>query len=118
MTSIYVLRLLSNKFYVGKSTNIQNRLANHFSNKGSAWTKKYKPLEVVEIMHSADPFDEDKKVKQYMMKHGIESVRGGSYSKIILSPLEINFINRELRTAMDMCFKCGNKGHFESQCKN
>jgi predicted GIY-YIG superfamily endonuclease len=115
-TSIYVLRLLNEKYYVGKSTNIQNRIMNHFSNQGACWTKKYKPLEVVEIMKNADPFDEDKKVKQYMMKYGIDSVRGGSYSRIKLTTCEINFIKRELRTASDRCFKCGENNHFENMC--
>jgi predicted GIY-YIG superfamily endonuclease len=117
-TSIYVLRLVTEKYYIGKSNNIQNRIMSHFSSEGACWTKKYKPIEVVEIMNNADPFDEDKKVKQYMMKYGIDSVRGGSYSRINLSTHEINFIKRELRTASDSCFKCGRNDHFESMCKN
>jgi predicted GIY-YIG superfamily endonuclease len=117
-TSIYVLRLITEKYYVGKSTNIQNRIMSHFSNQGACWTKKYKPVEVVEILENADPFDEDKKVKQYMMKYGIDAVRGGSYSKIILNKQEVNFIKRELRTASNRCFKCGKDDHFENMCKN
>ncbi len=115
-TSIYVLRLVSEKYYVGKSSNIHNRILSHFTNQGACWTKKYKPVEVVEILSNADPFDEDKKVKQYMMKYGIDAVRGGSYSKINLSSYEVNFIKRELRTASDSCFKCGENNHFESNC--
>jgi predicted GIY-YIG superfamily endonuclease len=116
-SKVYVLKLINNKFYIGKSTNVEERIKNHFISKGSCWTQKYKPIEVVEIMDNADPFDEDKKVKQYMMKYGIDAVRGGTYSKIILSDIEKQFINRELLTALDKCFKCGLRGHFQSNCK-
>ena len=41
---IYVLLLEENKYYIGKSNNIDNRLESHFNGNGSAWTKKYKPI--------------------------------------------------------------------------
>ena len=41
MVSIYVLKLKNNKYYVGKTTSLR-RLKDHFSEGGSAWTKKYK----------------------------------------------------------------------------
>ncbi len=116
-TSVYVLRLITEKYYIGKSKNIDKRLSSHFSNNGSAWTKLYKPLEIVEIIKNVDNFEEDKKVKEYMLKYGIDSVRGGTYSKINLSQDEKNFIQKELYTAMDLCFKCGKYGHFIYQCK-
>jgi predicted GIY-YIG superfamily endonuclease len=114
--SLYVLRLMSEKFYIGKSQNIEKRISDHFINRGAEWTKLYKPLEVIEIIKNVDNFEEDKKVKQYMLKYGIESVRGGTYSKINLSKNEIFFIKKELYTAMDMCFNCGSTEHFISKC--
>jgi predicted GIY-YIG superfamily endonuclease len=114
--SIYVLRLITEKYYIGKSKNIDKRILSHFSNSGSEWTKMYKPLEVVEIIKNVNNFEEDKKVKEYMLKYGIDSVRGGTYSKINLSNDEKHFIKRELYTAMDLCFKCGSYGHFISEC--
>jgi predicted GIY-YIG superfamily endonuclease len=114
--NVYVLRLITEKFYIGKTQNINKRIDDHFRNRGAEWTKLYKPIEVVELIKNADNFEEDKKVKEYMLKYGIESVRGGTYSKINLSLNEIFFIKRELYTAMDLCFNCGSKNHFISQC--
>ena len=77
MTNIYVLRLAEGKFYIGKSGLPENRILDHFSLCGSVWTRKYNPVEVVEIM-KGDNFDEDKITKKYMSTHGIDNVRGGS----------------------------------------
>ena len=41
MVTIYVLKLQGNKYYVGKTINPTYRLDDHFSEGGSAWTKKY-----------------------------------------------------------------------------
>lgn len=117
MTSIYVLRLLNGKFYVGKTTNLMKRTKSHFNMKGSAWTKKHSPLEIMKVYHNCDKFDEDKYTKMYMNKYGIENVRGGSFSSINLNKEEIYFIKKSLMTANDNCYICGQKGHFAKNCK-
>ena len=43
---IYILELENKKYYVGKTTNPDFRLEQHFNNSGSQWTKKYKPIKV------------------------------------------------------------------------
>ena len=43
MVYIYILKLQSNKYYIGKTNNPNFRLEEHGSGKGSTWTKKYKP---------------------------------------------------------------------------
>ena len=45
MVFIYVLKCQNNKYYVGKTENPDYRLESHFSEGGSAWTKKYKPIQ-------------------------------------------------------------------------
>ena len=37
------LQLENNKYYVGKTTNLDFRIEQHFNSSGSQWTKKYKP---------------------------------------------------------------------------
>lgn len=74
---VYILRLESQKYYVGTSSNLPRRLKDHFSGRGSVWTKKYKPLEVVGIIENRDIFTEDNTTKTLMFEHGIEEVRGG-----------------------------------------
>ena len=44
MTYTYLLKLENNCWYVGKSESITTRLKQHFTGKGSAWTKKHKPV--------------------------------------------------------------------------
>jgi len=41
MTSIYILKLQDDKYYVGKTNHLNFRLENHFTGTGSIWTTKY-----------------------------------------------------------------------------
>ena len=78
--------------------------------------KKYKPLKLQKTIENVSPFEEDKITKEYMLKYGIENVRGGTYTQIELTENQIQSINYELRGAMDECLKCGKKGHFVAEC--
>lgn len=77
MEYIYILKLKNNKYYIGKTNNVNNRYEQHLNGYGSSWTKKYKPLSILKKILSTSPFDEDKYVKEYMSKYGIDNVRGG-----------------------------------------
>lgn len=116
--TIYVLALTHGKFYVGKTSrpNVEDRLDEHKRGNGSAWTKRYPPLAVADVIHNADPFDEEKVTKQWMLQHGVANVRGGSYSRVELPPEEIASIEHQLRGITDQCFKCGQSGHFANKC--
>jgi len=47
MVFIYVLKQQNNKYYVGKTDNPKFRLDTHFKTGGCAWTKKYKPTQII-----------------------------------------------------------------------
>lgn len=118
--TIYILKLKYNKYYVGKTNNVTNRILEHFAqdatNKASAWTSKYSPISIEEIIENCDDFDEDKYTKIYMSKHGIQNVRGGSYTKLVLTEDDINHLLTELRGARNACYYCGSDGHFINDC--
>ena len=99
MVFVYVLELDQKKYYIGKTETSKFRIDTHFDSKGSSFTKKYPPKEIYQIIPECDKYDEDKYVKKYMDKYGIENVRGGSYTKLVLSNTEIKFIQRELLEA-------------------
>ena len=118
MVCIYILQLEESKYYVGKTSNPAFRIENHFNSNGSAWTKKYKPMSVLEIIPNCDDFDEDKYTLKYMEKYGINNVRGGTFCEIKLSDNNIITLNQMINTINDRCYICGKQDHFANECKN
>lgn len=115
-TNIYVLRLEGGNFYVGKANNIMNRYQQHMSGKGSAWTRKHKPIALEKSFDNVSSFEEDKITKEYMAKYGIDKVRGGSYVETVLSDFHIDALKMEIWGANDLCTQCGRKGHWAKDC--
>ena len=113
---VYVLKLIKNKYYIGKSMEPFTRINNHFKGLGSKWTKKYKPVEVMKVINECDQFDEDKYTKMYMAKYGIDNVRGGSYCGLFIDANTRKYINKEIATAFDKCFICGGYYHMANMC--
>lgn len=114
--SIYILCLQGGKYYVGKTTNVAKRYQEHLNGQGAQWTRKYKPISLERTIPNASPFDEDKYVKEYMAKYGIDKVRGGSYVQEELSEFHMDALKMELWAAQDKCTQCGRKGHFVKDC--
>lgn len=115
-TNIYILRLVQNNFYIGKSSNPTKRIRQHMVGQGAAWTKKFPPVNVEKIIPNVSVFDEDKFVKMYMAEHGIEKVRGGAYAKPELDICQKAHILHEIRGSTDLCTICGSKDHFWNNC--
>lgn len=113
---IYILRLENEKWYVGKTKNFPKRYAEHKSKIACEWTKLHPVLNVEGVMMTVDDYEEDKWVKKMMGKYGIDNVRGGTYCQIQLSKEQILLLQREIRTAVNACFKCGMVGHYVSEC--
>ncbi len=115
---IYALLLFSNKYYIGKTNRntIQLRFNQHKNKIGSEWTKLYEPIEIIESYETENQFEEDILTKKYMLKYGIENVRGGSYSNITLFDWQIKSLENEFLSVQDACFYCSEIGHFSKDC--
>lgn len=116
MNGIYVLKLENEKYYIGQSKNIEKRIKEHFSGNGSIWTQKYNPIDVLEKFNSNNNYDEDNYTKKYMIKYGIDNVRGGSYTSFNISDEIKKFLQKEFNTINNSCFTCGKTGHFSNEC--
>ena len=75
----YVLELEDGKYYVGKSTNLNLRLAQHFTGDGSRWTKRYKPMRLLHVFLGDV---EREKTLFFMKTYGWQNVRGSSWCKV------------------------------------
>lgn len=94
--NIYILKLEDDKYYIGRTIDIKRRWGEHSSGVGSSWTKKYKPVSIVEVHVMLNQSDENNFTKICMLKYGVDNVRGGSYCTLTLLPLELDEIHKTL----------------------
>jgi predicted GIY-YIG superfamily endonuclease len=81
---VYVLKLEDDRYYVGRTSNFMQRMKEHFTYGGSEYTKKYKPIKIVEVFEEKDTYDERDKTLEYMQKYGYEKVRGYAWCREVL----------------------------------
>lgn len=104
--------------YVGTTNDsgLRKRVDAHRRGAGSAWTRKYPVVRLLSSSLCNNRFEEDNKVLELMQEHGIDRVRGGTYSNVYLSRQKREEIEEKLRHNNDACFRCGRKGHFANTC--
>lgn len=100
---VYVLRCEEGKYYVGTSANVKKRVRRHKKGKGAKWTKKYKPLELVEVL-DGDLETEELTTLVYMQKYGIENVRGSKWchTRYPIPDEEIKVIAKKIKILKKM----------------
>ena len=116
MTNIYIIKCEEGKWYIGKSAEPEKRYKKHCDGGATAWTTKYKPVDLEKIIENQSNYDEDKYVKEYMGMYGIENVRGGSYVMTELTKEQKELLQKEIWAAEDKCTRCGNSTHFVARC--
>lgn len=87
MNWVYVLELENNKYYVGFTGNLKNRIKRHRGKrKSSAWVNKHKFKKIIHLIEVKNK--EEGKIKEkettlnYMKKMGWKNVRGYAWSLV------------------------------------
>jgi predicted GIY-YIG superfamily endonuclease len=120
---VYVLELQRGFFYVGKSHDIQRRIAQHTHGQQAAlWCKKYGPMIAVHAPLTPEKEDMDTwemdEVIARMLKHGFHCVRGWQIldAEENLSLRSYYTVRNLIIGKKDFCMFCGFPGHFGKNC--
>lgn len=97
---LYVLRCQNNKWYIGITTKTpERRFIEHRDNvRAAAWTREHKPIELFDsrdlgmITERRAKLAENRAVREYMKKYGLNNVRGGDLSQTQKYSLFLNRI--------------------------
>jgi predicted GIY-YIG superfamily endonuclease len=102
-TSIFVVQLEHDKFYVGESKDPVKRLEELREGLGPQWTHLHKPLYLTEVHQFKDTSKLDTYVKMFMRRHSIDRVRGGSFEAAVLPPAVQSALDEELHGESSGC---------------
>ena len=123
LSGVYVLELNNDQcFYVGKASNIQERVEQHKNGAGSAFVKAKGGVKRVLTPdlpreESLTSWEQKETIYQ-MMKRGFNHVRGWEFTFTkSLTTDELKTIRTLIFGTGDLCRNCGNPGHFVSGCK-
>lgn len=116
---VYILRLRGNHWYVGTTSNLENRLRQHRNGEGPMWTRIHRPCarNPIKTIQVDDPVRarlvEDMETLYLMTQHGEDKVRGGSFSGM---SIDHDITDVLLRHALNQCILCGEEGHYSNDC--
>lgn len=103
-TFVYAIILEQGNIYVGITQFPVYRLYQHHTRQGAAWTRLHRPIRGYSMLRlipkGVSPgVYEDMFVKLFMQRHGIQAVRGGTYSSVQLGGAQVSSIRSELQHA-------------------
>jgi len=81
---VYTLRLAHGCWYVGRTANLEARIAVHFAGQGAAWTRTHPALALhgSERVYARDAAGrESLATAELMWRHGVNCVRGAQFCK-------------------------------------
>jgi hypothetical protein len=115
-TSIYEVKCANGKRYIGKTANLDRRMKEHFTGRGSEVTKKFEPHSAREIAQCSGYFSNEVEqhfTKEAVNKYGYGNVRGGSWvNSKTLSRSSTRCASKQSAG----CYRCGRTGHLEKDC--
>lgn len=117
-TGVYVLSLPHGGIYVGKSSDIEERLRQHRSGGGAACAKDFlrriapmtPPTADLEAWERAETLAR-------MYAHGISKVRGWMYTAPEMDHVQREHAFGQVCERFDLCRRCGSEAHFITACK-
>ena len=101
-SGVYVIKHSNGMIYVGKSNDIDQRIAQHEHSKGFL----VELPTITEPLHNDHESWERNETLAQMNKHGIEKVRGWMYTTKILTKSNVKSIQEQLCEKFDLCRVC------------
>lgn len=110
---VYVLELKDSHFYVGKSKDIDERIAQHRVKRPVV--RELPPLTDVSDRDDLDSWERIETLAR-MKEHGVDSVRGWAFTQPWLSAADQYSAVTQVCERFDLCRRCGRSGHFVTEC--
>lgn len=95
---MFVIKCQQDKYYLGLSKSFVGIFYRYLDNmENIPWLTVYKPIKLVYIKHFFNRDMLNSCVIHYMYTYGIENVRGGKYSNVLLSIQQYNEISQKFQ---------------------
>jgi predicted GIY-YIG superfamily endonuclease len=90
---IYILLLENDYYYIGESSYFLQAYQQHIDKKVCDWTKLHRTVTIAKVIQQTKEYTVDDCVVEYIKKYGIDKVRGGSFSDVVLSPKQLDLLS-------------------------
>ena len=117
---IYILQCEKDKYFIGccQKSKLIKTLRKHRDGKAAEpWTRRYHAVTCLKAINLTFERQVTIETERAMKRWGIKNVRGGDYSKILMTPFQRRHVMRKIKWADNACWKCGRVGHFVGMCK-